>query len=115
MLLVTASVATSAWGTAMALWVTWCIGFGFPSVLRVLVLKGASEAPTLAAMLTSTASNLGVAVGAALGSATIAAGWGYGRLPVIAAACMAVCIVMVLLLAVYSRSRALLPATSPAE
>lgn len=52
--------------------------------LRTLVLDGAADAPALAATLTSSAFNLGVAIGAAVGSSLLAMGLGYASLPIVA-------------------------------
>lgn len=49
--------------------------------LRMLVLDGAVNAPALASTMTSSAFNLGVAVGAALGAALLVGGTGYAALP----------------------------------
>jgi DHA1 family inner membrane transport protein len=58
--------------------------------LKTLVLNGALDAPGLAATMTSSTLNLGVAVGAAVGSALLAAGAGYAALPGVGVACAAV-------------------------
>jgi DHA1 family inner membrane transport protein len=50
--------------------------------LRMVVLRGAADAPALAATMTSSAFNLGVAIGAGLGAALLDAGIGYALLPV---------------------------------
>lgn len=81
--LVLVQVAASATATAIVLWVGWFVGFGLPAPLRARILAGARDAPTLAAMLSSTASNLGNAAGAAIGAMTIGAGWGYDKLPLV--------------------------------
>jgi DHA1 family inner membrane transport protein len=49
--------------------------------LRMVVLDGAAGAPALAATMTSSAFNLGVAAGAALGAGLLDAGVGYALLP----------------------------------
>jgi len=49
--------------------------------LRVIVLTGSGDAPGLASTMTSSAFNLGVAIGAAIGSTVLALGMGYAALP----------------------------------
>ena len=49
--------------------------------LRVVVLTGSGDAPGLASTMTSSAFNLGVAIGAAIGSTILALGMGYAALP----------------------------------
>jgi DHA1 family inner membrane transport protein len=68
--------------------VMWILLFvlGFASMavvapLRMVILNGATGAPTLAATMTSSAFNLGVAIGASLGAGLLDAGIGYELLP----------------------------------
>jgi len=49
--------------------------------LRVIVLSGAADAPALASTVTSSAFNLGVAIGAASGAGLLATGVSYALLP----------------------------------
>lgn len=79
------SVSGNAWAMAIALWATWCIGFGFPAPVRARIFRETRDAPTFAATLTSTAFNLGIAAGAAIGGLAISAGWSYGQLPIVGA------------------------------
>jgi len=50
--------------------------------LRMIVLNGAGDAPMLASTMTSSAFNLGVAIGATIGAALTSAGIGYALFPV---------------------------------
>ena len=59
----------------------WLVGFAFPAPVQSRILKEASDAPNLASTLVSTAFNLGIAGGAALGGFALERGWGYERLP----------------------------------
>jgi DHA1 family inner membrane transport protein len=62
-------------------------GFGFSTPIQVRVLNGAKEAPRLAATLVSTAYNIGIAAGAAVGAALLTAGIDYALLPVAGILC----------------------------
>jgi MFS transporter, DHA1 family, inner membrane transport protein len=57
-------------------------GMAVVAPLRMVVLRGAADAPALAATMTSSAFNLGVAIGAALGAGLLDAGVSYALLPV---------------------------------
>ena len=57
-------------------------GFGFSTPIQVRILNGAKEAPRLAATLVSTAYNIGIAAGAAVGAVLLTAGVSYALLPV---------------------------------
>jgi len=65
----------------------WAIGnFAFSAPLQSRILKGAHEAPNLAASLISSAFNIGISVGAAIGALSLKAGLAYGELPLIGVA-----------------------------
>jgi DHA1 family inner membrane transport protein len=59
----------------------WFVGFAFPAPMQARILKAAADAPNLVSTLLSSAFNVGIAGGAALGSVALSAGWGYERLP----------------------------------
>jgi MFS transporter, DHA1 family, inner membrane transport protein len=71
-------------GVAMALmlFLSSAFGFGFSTPIQVRILNGARQAPRLAATLVSTAYNIGIATGAAVGAALLTAGVSYVLLPV---------------------------------
>ena len=81
LLFVMAQVVTNTWPMLIVLWTLWFVGFGFVAPIQGLILKEASDAPNFASTLISTAFNVGIASGAAIGGAAIAWGWGYGSLP----------------------------------
>lgn len=81
--------------------VWWLAGFAFPAPIQARILKEASDAPNLASTLISTAFNLGIAGGAALGGFALERGLGYQRLPWISL-CFAV---VGLLIALYLAAR----------
>ena len=114
LLLVMWQLTGSAWGMVITLWATWGVGFGFPAPVQSRILHEARDAPNLASTLISTAFNIGIAAGAAVGGGAISAGWGYGALPLITAAFTALAFVGTLLLTAYDRRRRPAPAASPA-
>ena len=57
-------------------------GFGFSTPIQLRVLHGARAAPRLASTMVSTAYNIGIAAGAALGATLLNAGVDYALLPV---------------------------------
>jgi DHA1 family inner membrane transport protein len=78
---------------AIMLFLTSAFGFGFSTPIQVRVLKGAEEAPRLAATLVSTAYNVGIAAGAAVGAALLTAGVGYALLPATGIVCSGIALV----------------------
>jgi DHA1 family inner membrane transport protein len=64
------------------LFISSVFGFGFSTPIQVRILHGARDAPRLAATLVSTAYNIGIAAGAALGAILLNAGLGYTVLPI---------------------------------
>jgi DHA1 family inner membrane transport protein len=105
-----AAVATQMWPTVAVLLAAWLVGFGFPAPAQARILKEASDAPNFAATLVSTAFNIGIAAGAAIGGAAIAIGWGYATLPLIGAGFLALALLITLGLAAFERR----PVTRPA-
>jgi DHA1 family inner membrane transport protein len=99
MALVMALVATHTWAMVAALWAGWLVGFGFPAPAQGRILREARVAPNFASTLVSTAFNVGIATGAAIGGTAIAIGWGYATLPLIGAAFLTLALVTTLGLA----------------
>lgn len=81
LVLVMTQVVTSMWPMLFVLWTLWFVGFGFVAPAQARIIKEARDAPNLASTLISTAFNIGIAGGAAVGGAGIALGWGYRSLP----------------------------------
>lgn len=77
-------IQTIAYGLVALLGV---IGGAAPIPIRAHILNAARDAPSLAATLSSSAFNLGVAVGATAGSAALAWGASYAHLPWLGVAC----------------------------
>jgi DHA1 family inner membrane transport protein len=92
--------------TAVMFFLASGFGFGFSTPVQVRILNGAREAPRLAATLVSTAYNIGIAAGAAVGAALLTAGVGYAMLPVIGIVCSAVALGTALLSLQLSRKAA---------
>ena len=91
---------------ALMLFLSSAFGFGFSTPIQVRVLKGAQEAPRLAATLVSTAYNVGIAAGAAVGAALLTAGVDYALLPATGIVCSALALGTALLSLSLSRKAA---------
>jgi DHA1 family inner membrane transport protein len=76
----------------------WFVGFAFPAPMQARILKDAADAPNLVSTLLSSAFNVGIAGGAALGSVVLSAGWGYERLPWVSVAFGAAALIGTLIL-----------------
>jgi DHA1 family inner membrane transport protein len=102
--------ATSTWIAVVLILACWFVGYAFPAPIQARILKDASDAPTLASTLSSTATHLGIAAGAALGAVALDAGWPYRSLPLMAGVAELVALAMVVTLVVYARKQLLVPA-----
>jgi DHA1 family inner membrane transport protein len=78
-------LAASHVGAAAALLVWGTATFAVVPPLQMRVMQAASDAPGLASSVNIGAFNLGNALGAAAGSATLSAGFGYDAVPVVGA------------------------------
>jgi DHA1 family inner membrane transport protein len=96
-------VASFMWGALLCLWGLWLVGFGFPAIVRTRIVKESRDAPTFAATLTSSAFNIGIASGAALGGLALSAGWSYATLPLLTAGAQALSLVGTLALLALDR------------
>ncbi|HVW93469.1 MAG TPA: MFS transporter [Devosia sp.] len=72
---------------AAMLFFTSFFGFGFSTPVQLRILNGARAAPRLASTMVSTAYNIGIASGAALGAVLLAGGLDYALLPVVGVIC----------------------------
>lgn len=72
------------------LFVSSLFGFGFSTPVQLRILQGARAAPRLASTMVSTAYNVGIAAGAALGAILLNAGLDYSLLPVTGVASSAI-------------------------
>lgn len=81
----------------------WLVGFMFLAPVQSRVLREVSDAPNFASTLLSTSFQVGIAIGAALGGAVIAAGWGYGQLPLVSAVFLGLSLLVTVGLMAYDR------------
>ena len=88
----------------------WAVGFGFPAPVQGRIIKEIADAPNFGATLISTAFNIGIASGAALGAAAISSGWSYGNLSYLIALFHALALVSVGGLYLYDRRARFAPA-----
>lgn len=88
---------------AIMLFLSSAFGFGFSTPIQVRILKGAEHAPRLAATLVSTAYNIGIAAGAAVGAALLTAGISYTLLPATGIVCSGIALVTALISLTLSR------------
>lgn len=78
-----------------ALFIWSIVNFSFAAPLQTRILNSARAAPNLASTLVSTAFNIGIAGGAALGSVALTHGLGYDRLPLLGIAGVVPALVLV--------------------
>ncbi|MFF8282735.1 MFS transporter [Streptomyces albus] len=71
------AVATVKWAALLLVGLLGAVGFLITTPVQMLVMRAASDAPTLASASNHSAFNLANAGGAWLGGAVIAAGWGW--------------------------------------
>ncbi|MCT1552015.1 Cmx/CmrA family chloramphenicol efflux MFS transporter [Brevibacterium casei] len=82
-------VAGIGWAAIVVIVLIGASGFSIAGALNARVFQIATEAPTLAASVNTSAFNVGNALGPAAGAAVIALGWGF-RAPVVVAIVLAV-------------------------
>jgi DHA1 family inner membrane transport protein len=85
------------------LFLAWLSAFTIPASLQSRLIREANEAPNFASTLMNTASQVGIATGAALGGYVIAGGWSYSQLPLVASGFSTVALVLTLFLFSYDR------------
>jgi MFS transporter, DHA1 family, inner membrane transport protein len=88
--------AATRLGAGLTLFVWGGAAFAIVPPLQMRVLQAASDAPGLASAVNIGAFNLGNAIGAGLGGAVVAFGWGYAVVPVAGGALSALCLGLVL-------------------
>jgi DHA1 family inner membrane transport protein len=86
----------------------WLVGFMFLAPVQSRVLREVHDAPNFASTLLSTSFQVGIAIGAALGGAVIATGWGYAQLPLVSALFFGLALLATLGLIAYDRRRSAL-------
>ncbi len=102
--------ASSPWAAVSMLFLAWLAAFTIPASLQSRLLREVGDAPNFASTLMNTASQVGIAIGAAIGGLLIASGWGYGQLPLVAAVFSALALLGVLVLVSHDGRRVITPA-----
>jgi DHA1 family inner membrane transport protein len=97
--------AANIWASVTLFCLIWFVGFMMPAPLQSRVLRETSDAPNLAATLMNTASQIGIAGGAAFGAFLISSGFDYSQIPLLSAVFYALGLVGVLILIAYDRRR----------
>ena len=98
-------LAANSWAAISLFCLIWFVGFMLPAPLQSRVLREASDAPNLAATLMNTASQIGIAGGAALGALILSSGFDYSQIPLFSAAFCALGLVGILVLVAHDRRR----------
>jgi DHA1 family inner membrane transport protein len=96
----------NAIAVAIMLFLGSAFGFGFSTPIQVRILDGAKAAPRLAATFVSTAYNVGIAGGAAIGAALLTAGVSYATLPATGIVCSTAAGLLVLISSRLARTKA---------
>lgn len=105
LLLVLSQVAANPFAAVTLFCLIWFVGFMLPAPLQSRVLRETSDAPNLAATMMNTASQIGIAGGAAFGAFLIAAGFGYSQIPLLSAGFYALGLAGILVLVSLDRRR----------
>ncbi|MBM6591681.1 Cmx/CmrA family chloramphenicol efflux MFS transporter [Brevibacterium sp. RIT 803] len=92
-------VADTGWAAIVVIVLIGASGFSIAGALNARVFQIATQAPTLAASVNTSAFNVGNAVGPALGAAVIALGWGF-KAPVAVAIVLALASLVVVAAAI---------------
>lgn len=92
-------VADSGWAAIVMIVLVGASGFSIAGALNARVFQIATEAPTLAASVNTSAFNVGNAFGPALGAAVIALGWGF-KAPIVVAVILALTTLIVVWVAI---------------
>lgn len=110
-------VADTGWAAIIMIVLIGASGFSIAGALNARVFQIATQAPTLAASVNTSAFNVGNAIGPALGAAVIALGWGF-KAPVVVAILLALASLVVVAIAIRverawsARNRAAMPERS---
>ena len=100
------------WLVAVLLFLIWISAFSVASTLQSRLLREVSDAPNFASTLMNTASQVGIAVGAALGGLVLFSGWNYGQLPLLSAVFAALGLAGVLAIIFFDREQTFDPASA---
>jgi DHA1 family inner membrane transport protein len=92
--------------------VGWMTAFAVPGSLQARLMREVSDAPNFASTVMNTASQVGIAGGAALGGLVIASGWSYAQLPLLSTAFEVVALLATATLVFYDRRQKTVPAAA---
>ena len=98
-------VAANSTLVPIVLCAIWLVGFMFLAPVQARVMREVSDAPNFTSTLMSTAFQVGIAAGAAIGAAGISAGWGYAQLPLVSSGFLSLSLLVTLGLIAYDRRR----------
>jgi DHA1 family inner membrane transport protein len=102
---VLSQLSANGWCAAILMFLIWVTGFSVVSSLQGRLQREVSDAPNFASTLMNTASQVGIAAGAALGGLFIAWGWSYGQIPLLSAGAAVLALAGTLILVTLGRSR----------
>jgi DHA1 family inner membrane transport protein len=102
---VLSQMTSSSVAVVLLLCAIWCSGFAFIAPVQSCILREVSDAPNFASTLMSTSFQVGIAAGAALGGAVIAAGWAYAQLPLLSTGSLVASLIGTLALLAWDRQR----------
>jgi DHA1 family inner membrane transport protein len=103
-------LAANPWLAVGLLGIAWMIGFAVPASLQARLLREVKDAPNLASTVMNTASQVGIATGAALGGLVLTLGWGYGQLPLLSVGFALLALAGAVTLVLYDRRLTVQPA-----
>jgi DHA1 family inner membrane transport protein len=98
-------LGSNPWIATGLLSLAWLTIFSVPASLQARLMREVKDAPNFASTLMNTATQVGIAAGAALGGFVLAAGWRYEQLPALSAAFAALALVATATLVLYDRRR----------
>ncbi len=103
-------VSANPWATVTLLCLAWMTAFAVPGSLQARLLREVSDAPNFASTVMNTASQVGIAGGAALGGLVLASGWSYAQLPLLSATFEVLAVLCTVALVLYDRRQRAVPA-----
>jgi MFS transporter, DHA1 family, inner membrane transport protein len=109
-LVIATQVIANPWLSVPLLCLSNFFGFMFPAPVQARILKEIADAPNFGSTLISTAFQVGIASGAAIGGFAIASGWSYASLPLLFALFQGVALLGTFGLLAYERRRRAVPA-----
>lgn len=105
LLLLLWAFAANTWASITVMCLLWLVAFAYPPPLQSRAIREAADAPGLTATMMNTASQIGIAGGAAFGALIISSGGSYAQIPLLSAIFYALGLVGVLVLVGLDRRR----------